>query len=271
MDDVATPKARYLRVKGAFTLIELLVVIAIIGLLIAILIPAMSVGMEHARRSVCTSNLKQTLTALHIYAADNDGELPLGFQGHWPHDLVYSISDIIIASGGDKKTFYCPSDHTLVPGDPRLWQFSQRDEWFPGGGRPPLEPKTGRDNEYRITGYFWQLDLLKTVGGRNFDNTNGGDHPPYGDRRWVSEIPGNYPPDMEIVTDRVFSTDPDPGASRFVLDGSWEVHGVTFRTNHMSNTADGGNIGMIDGHVEWRNFSDMEIHFGDPRGAYLWW
>lgn len=102
---------------GGFSLIELLVVIGVIGVLIALLMPALRVARESANRTKCAAQLRQIGYAFNLYCNANQGWLPAWSGWHtWPPGLpedsdgpVWTIELMPYIGNPDSPIYNCPS------------------------------------------------------------------------------------------------------------------------------------------------------------------
>jgi len=140
-------RSRCSRKLLGFTLVELLVVIAIIGILIALLLPAVQAAREAARRSQCTNNLKQLGLALHnyhdvygVFPAFNSGTTcPWDSSNHYRCNYGYMAAWVPLLPFYEQTARWQQVTSTLTVGSityPPFGPYAYEDY---GRGWPPIQ------------------------------------------------------------------------------------------------------------------------------------
>lgn len=224
--------------RNGFTITELLVVIAIIAVLFAILMPALNRSREMARRVQCANNLRQISGAITGYAADHLERVPaLPGGGGWLWDIASATRDALVTYGATRQVLYCPVG---LPDEDQYWNWSTQ------------------GTVYTITGYFF---LTERVAGSPSVFFYPPVMPP---KHYVQSVLEPNPSDTELATDATLSN-----SGPFIFS---PVPGVVAQTGHLDDGTRpaGGNVLFLDGHVTWRQFSEMQIRAISTGGQDFW-
>jgi len=133
--------------RQGFTLIELLVVISIIAILAGMLLPAINMVREGARKANCGNNQRQIVLGMSVYANDNDQAWPVilytaaGTAGTPSSGATAAITTLVsfeyfaYITGGDlsQKIFACPSNPTVKPAAAAAFTGSGTSAWATSG------------------------------------------------------------------------------------------------------------------------------------------
>jgi prepilin-type N-terminal cleavage/methylation domain-containing protein len=169
-----------MRAQRAFTLIELLVVIAIIGILAALLLPALALAREKAQRITCLNNEKQLDLGWQLYADEDNGILASNAWDFRSSDIAESPPGCWVLGNASLDTnqtditsgtiynyvksiasYRCPTDRSMVAGAGTLTLRSYSLSSFMGG------PQSDTDN-YNIKPVHHQSQILNSTTSLTF-------------------------------------------------------------------------------------------------------
>ena len=239
--------------RGAFTLVELLVVIAIIGILAAMLLPALSSAKARAVRTKCLNNLRQFDMGLIMYGSDFGDKLPEMTGGLWAWDLPFPVSDALGTHDIARNILY----------DPGFPEMNQDGLWNYGGQTA---------TPYRVIGYAMTFPGTASVTETNWNRSITPQGIPFGSITLAAPSPS----DRVLVAGAVIS---QPSQNDPNQRGTYQYEGIVggftplpHRSAHLKRgMPEGDNVAMLDGSVRWRKFLDMLPRTENTGSPTFWW
>jgi len=251
----------------AFTRMDLLALLASLTLLLFIVLPALGRVTGKTTIAQCAANLEQYDMALQIYGGENQDNLPSSSAGNWAWDASLSYTAQIISTGVKWTSLFCPGTSARYTEQNNWVTWTN---WVPSGyrslGYTSTVPGIAGMNAVAGT-YSFSTNINATLTMQRVSVSG----------TYYPGTPASRPLVADATLTLVNGVPPPagPALNAAMLTYPWvglQAGVYYYQSAHLNGLIPlGGNVGMLDGHVEWRDFTNMLPRAGGNGNPYFFW
>ncbi len=252
--------------NSAFTRADLLALLSVLALLAVMALPSLGRVTGKTVIAQCAANLEQYDSALQIYGGENQDNLPTIDGGNWAWDAAEAYIFLVTNTGVKWTSLFCPGTSVRFTEQDNRALFNYAAQYGVLGYATTVPGVASMQST--VGTYLFATNINATLTMQRVNNLG----------TYYPVTPASRPlvADATLTPGNGVPPPAGPALNAAMLTYNWVDVPGGYIKHHLSPHLNGsiplgGNVGMLDGHVEWRNLTNMLPRAGNGGIPYFFW